>query len=53
MIPEEVTITGTIRTLLPETRDAVEKQLKATIEATAAAQGLRVEITYNRGYPRW
>jgi hippurate hydrolase len=51
VIPEEVTITGTIRTLLPETRDAVEKQLKATIEATAAAQGLRVEITYSRGYP--
>jgi hippurate hydrolase len=51
VIPEEVTITGTVRTLLPETRDAIEQQLREVIAATAAAHGARVEITYDRGYP--
>ncbi|MFC3125690.1 M20 aminoacylase family protein [Pseudoroseomonas globiformis] len=51
VIPEEVTVTGTVRTLKPATRDAVEQQLKAVITATAEAHGLRAEITYVRGYP--
>jgi hippurate hydrolase len=51
VIPEEVTITGTVRTLLPDTRDAIEQQLRDVIAATAAAHGARVEITYERGYP--
>ncbi|MBI0432390.1 M20 aminoacylase family protein [Roseomonas sp. KE0001] len=51
VIPEEVTVTGTVRTLLPETRDAVERQLREVIAATAAAHGVRAEITYVRGYP--
>jgi hippurate hydrolase len=51
VIPEEVTITGTVRTLLPDTRDAIEQQLREVIAATAAAHGARVEITYERGYP--
>jgi hippurate hydrolase len=51
VIPEEVTITGTVRTLLPETRDAVEEQLRNVITATAAAHGTQVEIRYARGYP--
>jgi hippurate hydrolase len=46
-----VTITGTVRTLLPDTRDAIEQQLREVIAATAAAHGARVEITYERGYP--
>jgi len=51
VIPEEVVIQGTVRTLKPETRDAVERQLKAVITATAAAHGTEVEINYQRGYP--
>jgi hippurate hydrolase len=51
VIPEDVTITGTVRTLKAETRDTIEQQLRAVITATAQAHGARVEITYERGYP--
>ncbi|MDJ0391427.1 M20 aminoacylase family protein [Roseomonas sp. E05] len=51
VIPEEVTIEGTVRTLKAETRDAVERQLREVITATAAAHGAKAEITYERGYP--
>jgi amidohydrolase len=51
VIPGDVTLTGTVRTLLPETRDFAEKRLKEVAQATALAHGATVEITYNRGYP--
>jgi len=51
VIPEDVTITGTVRTLKAETRDTIEQQLRAVITATAQAHGARVEIIYERGYP--
>jgi hippurate hydrolase len=51
VIPSFVTLTGTVRTLLPETRDFAEKRLKEVAQATAQAYGAIAEINYHRGYP--
>jgi hippurate hydrolase len=51
VIPAFVTLAGTVRTLLPETRDFAEKRLKEVAEATAIAHGAVAEVHYNRGYP--
>ncbi|QND45373.1 amidohydrolase (plasmid) [Rhizobium lusitanum] len=51
VIPSFVTLTGTVRTLLPETRDFAEKRLKEVAEATATAYGATAEVNYHRGYP--
>ncbi|EFH12673.1 M20 aminoacylase family protein [Teichococcus cervicalis] len=51
VIPEEVVIEGTVRTLRPETRDAMQRLLTEVATATATAHGASVEILYERGYP--
>jgi hippurate hydrolase len=51
VIPNSVTMTGTVRTLLPETRDFAEKRLKEVAQATAQAHGALAEVIYHRGYP--
>ncbi|CUX51839.1 amidohydrolase [Rhizobium oryzihabitans] len=51
VIPGSVTLTGTVRTLLPETRDFAEKRLKEVATATAMAHGATAEVKYDRGYP--
>ncbi|HEY0124743.1 MAG TPA: M20 aminoacylase family protein [Rhizobium sp.] len=51
VIPSSVTLTGTVRTLLPETRDFAEKRLKEVAQATAMAHGATAEVNYHRGYP--
>ncbi|MCQ4158926.1 M20 family metallopeptidase [Roseomonas sp. GC11] len=51
VIPEEVVIEGTVRTLRPETRDAMQRLLTEVATATATAQGVQLEILYERGYP--
>ena len=51
VIPDTVTMGGTVRTLLPETRDFAEKRLKEVVQATALAHGASAEIHYRRGYP--
>ncbi|KAA6488602.1 M20 family metallopeptidase [Agrobacterium sp. SHOUNA12C] len=51
VIPSFVTLTGTVRTLLPETRDFAEKRLKEVTQATAMAHGATAEVNYHRGYP--
>ncbi|CAN7620985.1 M20 family metallopeptidase [Rhizobium rhizogenes] len=51
VIPSFVTLTGTVRTLLPETRDFAEKRLKEVAQATAMAHGATAEVNYHRGYP--
>ncbi|MBB6508485.1 hippurate hydrolase [Rhizobium soli] len=51
VIPAFVTLAGTVRTLLPETRDFAQKRLKEVAEATAIAHGATAEVVYNRGYP--
>jgi amidohydrolase len=51
IIPEEVVLGGTVRTLRPETRDLAERRLAEVAEAVAAAHGCRAEADFRRGYP--
>jgi len=51
VIPETAELVGTARTLDATVRDLVEARLRAIVEATAAAYGASVQLTYHRGYP--
>ncbi len=51
VIPQTVTMKGTVRTLDPEVRDFVEARLKALVEGIATAHGAVAELDYHRGYP--
>ncbi|KKX30597.1 M20 aminoacylase family protein [Rhizobium sp. LC145] len=51
VIPGFVKLTGTVRTLLPETRDFAEKRLTEVAQSTAIAHGATAEVVYRRGYP--
>ncbi|WP_180356098.1 M20 aminoacylase family protein [Aliirhizobium smilacinae] len=51
VIPDTVKLVGTVRTLLPETRDFAQKRLTAVAEMTATVHGATAEVVYRRGYP--
>ncbi len=51
VIPQEVKMKGTVRTLDGKLQDFVEKRLAEVVEGTALALGARAEIDYQRGYP--
>ncbi|BCH55525.1 amidohydrolase [Agrobacterium vitis] len=51
VIPMDVTLTGTVRTLLPQIRDFAEKRVQEVASATAMAHGAIAEVHYHRGYP--
>lgn len=51
VIPQRVEIRGTVRTLVPETRDMAEKAIARIVTNTAAAYGAKAEVVYERGYP--
>jgi hippurate hydrolase len=51
VIPAFVKLAGTVRTLLPETRDFAEKRLAEVAQLTATAHGASAEVSYHRGYP--
>jgi len=51
VIPAFVKLAGTVRTLLPETRDFAQKRLSEVAQATATAHGATAEVIYRRGYP--
>lgn len=51
VIPSFVTLTGTVRTLLPETRDFAERRIREVAQATAMAHGATADVNYHRGYP--
>jgi amidohydrolase len=51
VIPDGVTLSGTVRTLLPELRDMAEKRLSEIATGIAMAMGARAEVRYHRGYP--
>lgn len=51
VLPDEVVLEGTVRTLRADTRDRMEKALRRRIRQVAASMGARVQITYRRGYP--
>lgn len=51
VIPETAEIAGTVRTLLPETRDFAESQLNAYAAAISTATGAQIAVDYHRNYP--
>ena len=51
ILPEEVVLEGTVRTLRPATRDLLERAFRRRVRALAASLGARVRIVYRRGYP--
>jgi hippurate hydrolase len=51
VIPQTAKLRGTARSLVPEVRDLLEKQLHQVVEGTAATYGAKATLTYRRGYP--
>jgi len=51
VIPDSVTIGGSVRTFKAETRDATEARLQQIAEGICAANGATAQFTYHRGYP--
>ncbi len=51
VIPQHVTLRGTVRTLSQDMRDLAEMRIKALAEHTAAAFGAQAHVDYRRGYP--
>ena len=51
VIPAQVFMRGTVRTLDAEIRELVSSRLASVAEGTAAAFGAKAEVTYMPGYP--
>lgn len=51
VIPQEVEITGTVRTLREEVRTHIEERLRILVAQTCAAQGAEGHLEYIRMYP--
>jgi len=51
VIPPQVTLTGTVRTLREEVRDLVEARLGRLVEGIAQAFGATGRLDYRRSYP--
>jgi hippurate hydrolase len=51
IIPESVTVGGTVRALDNGVRDALQLQISEAAAGIAAAHGLRATVEYRRGYP--
>lgn len=51
VIPETAVLTGTVRTLRPETQDDIERLLRHMVKTTAETHGAAADVQYHRGYP--
>ncbi|RVU86689.1 amidohydrolase [Leucothrix sargassi] len=51
VIPEEVTIKGTVRTFCPEVRAFIQTRFKEVVNNIALSQGCKTDITYTTCYP--
>jgi amidohydrolase len=51
ILPEEVVLEGTVRTLHPETRTRMEKLLKQRVRHIGLSMGASVDVAYFHGYP--
>ena len=51
IIPEEVELIGTIRTLDVDMQKIIHEKIKTTAEAIAISSGAEAEVTINIGYP--
>lgn len=48
VVQSELTMSGTVRTFLPEIRDLAEENIRAMVTGIAAANGCTVELVYDR-----
>ncbi len=51
VIPQIAELKGTVRTLLPEVRDLVERRVREVVAGVAQQTGARIDLVYERGYP--
>lgn len=51
IIPQQVVISGTVRSLLPHVRDLAERRMEEISSAIADAFGCEATVEYERGYP--
>ena len=51
ILPQTAEILGTVRTLLPATRDLAERRMREIVAGIAAASGVTASVDYDRGYP--
>ncbi len=51
IIPNEVMLTGTVRTFDPQLRDLIERRMQEVVAGTNKACGTQGELQYVRGYP--
>lgn len=51
VLPQEVRMRGTARTMDPAVQDLVERRITEIVTGVAAAHGARAEVAYRRGYP--
>ncbi len=51
VLPEEVVLTGTVRTVNARTRERMEQWIRRRVRSIAASLGARVQIRYFPGYP--
>ncbi|MEO6259042.1 MAG: amidohydrolase [Thermoanaerobaculia bacterium] len=51
IIPDEVQMLGTIRSLDPHMRDEIHRRIRRTAEDTATAGGAKAVVTIETGYP--
>ncbi|HEX2120277.1 MAG TPA: amidohydrolase [Thermoanaerobaculia bacterium] len=51
IIPDDVTMIGTIRSLDAKMRDEIHTRIRRTAESIAAAAGAKADVTISTGYP--
>jgi amidohydrolase len=51
ILPDEVVLEGTVRTLRPTTRTQMETALRRRVRSIAASLGAKLRIEYRHGYP--
>ncbi len=51
VVPDFVTVQGTVRTFTTEVLDLIETRMRAVAEHTSAAYGARCEFSFQRNYP--
>ncbi len=51
IIPDDVTMIGTIRSLDAKMRDEIHARIRRTAESIAAAAGAKADVTISTGYP--
>lgn len=51
VIPEEIKVSGTVRSLSPETREYAENRIKEICEGVAKSSNTEINVYYNNNYP--